>query len=610
MATFAARELPGDCLSLDELRRRAEILAHPHLALRGGTEGLEALGSREVGPLLRRITPASWAWISSKRFADLHRAMLPEHLPELGALVETAPQDHLPKLLSTIRLLADLTDEHREVVARALLVTREIALAGDEGREIAPLPPLEMTSPDGLPATFVRLARSAWRLDERIYPQSIWLYEYAERPPYAWLYRWATSLTPGPRDVAFLADVARCDFDAPAEWAHHALDRLDDPAARQALAGIGSDDSDEEDEEDDPEDEDDGAADDEHLERVAADLLAPSRSPVEALRFFANSHPAGLTPERAAQLAEGLRAVERQAGGEIAIERAELAWLEVRDRAGLRELLVHWARSGGDESRAASLVDLALLGDAELLDRMLATWEAWDDEAWCLGMVRDARVRAFLETETGERETAALSALAVFHGLPPELRGVFAETRPDQWAYEPLSRAKAAIVAGDPIAGALVAVQEDVDRERRKLLWAYAPLGATRDPRAIEFLSLARAARHRRVYWPATAGLAMAGDSAARAEFVGFLRDDRIWMLDGFPQERVRTLDGDPELVEFWASRLRSNCCLAWHAAVALDATYPAAPTGGRDPDVVRAWLDRHRGRFVWSRLAEGWLPR
>lgn len=124
-----------------------------------------------------------------------------------------------------------------------------------------------------------------------------------------------------------------------------------------------------------------------------------------------------------------------------------------------------------------------------------------------------------------------------------------------------------------------------------------------------------RSERSREVYWPATAGLAIAGDAAAREEFLAFLGDDRVFVYDSSFDPVVFTLNGDPDALAHWRSRVGSNCCLWFYAWEALRRWYPTMPAENRvgdgQPTELRArlWWDRWKDRLAWSRLANGWVP-
>ncbi len=144
---------------------------------------------------------------------------------------------------------------------------------------------------------------------------------------------------------------------------------------------------------------------------------------------------------------------------------------------------------------------------------------------------------------------------------------------------------------------------------------AVARLGLLGAP-ALPVLRALRADRARELYWPATAGLAIAGDGKARREFLAFLAEDRTYVYDGFFGDPVLLgLAGDPEALAHWRSRVGANCCLWNNADRVLRAWYPTMPCdqriGDHDGTAARAaaWWERWKDRLRWSRLADGWVP-
>ncbi len=116
-------------------------------------------------------------------------------------------------------------------------------------------------------------------------------------------------------------------------------------------------------------------------------------------------------------------------------------------------------------------------------------------------------------------------------------------------------------------------------------------------------------------YWTATKALAAAGDADARREWLAFLRDGRVRINDGEDLTVPRSLATDPEVLGTFIALLDTNCCLGWQAYAALSEAFPTAPLGHIGPNLARnrvaaePWFARHRGRFVWSRLLDAWLP-
>jgi len=134
--------------------------------------------------------------------------------------------------------------------------------------------------------------------------------------------------------------------------------------------------------------------------------------------------------------------------------------------------------------------------------------------------------------------------------------------------------------------------------------------------RAVASLRRLRDDRARKLYWAATAGLAIAGDTDAREECLALLGDDRTFFYDGCVGDRVLLgLNGDADALSYWRSRIGTNCCLWFHADQMLShGWYPTMPSDNRGDDIgavahAAAWWARWKGSLRWSRIADGWVP-
>ncbi len=351
---------------------------------------------------------------------------------------------------------------------------------------------------------------------------------------------------------------------------------------------------------------------DEHVAWIADRLRGAEVHPLAAAVFEARALPERVTPERAAEIADRLASMA--AFGDASwfstrgVERV-LPALEVANPDALRGLLAAWAKrlSGGDLGEVRRLQ--ATLCDASDVPALLAAASGWDAQLWALGFVHDERVVAFLDARLDDAnpETAfgAFQALCVARGVaPPVVESVSSPAGGTDGAA--WGDAVASLRRGDAT-GALLALRPD------------SPLvGRIRDPRVVSYLQRLRDAGDRTGYWPATAGLALEGDPDARAELLGVVREGRMAFFDSLlqsPEGAVPTLDGDPEFLAAWAERVESSCCLGWAAEeVALRARFPTIPiAAGIDGDSTtaeaKAWLDRSRGHFAYSRILHGWLP-
>jgi hypothetical protein len=330
--------------------------------------------------------------------------------------------------------------------------------------------------------------------------------------------------------------------------------------------------------------------------------------------WFTRVDPDALTPPLAATICERLashrdglpywgEAYESDIEGNVS-----LGILEGQDREAVRRLLRTWAASADEETRRAALLDLARLGDDAFVDAMLASWREWDLHADEIGNVRHEKVREHLvararsdREEDAEEVSAAVAGLFAWHGRP--LRHGYLLRGP--WTEEPHRSARAALLAGDAVA-ALAALADAVVLEE---------LAFVDDPRVTARLRAIRESRDEDRLREATGLLALVGDASAAAEVRGFVADARIELLDHDQGALWASLAGDPALVATWASRLDANCCLAFHAEQVLRRVFPTVPADHGAAHLTfwrrftERWFARNRGRFVWSRLLDGWVP-
>jgi hypothetical protein len=299
--------------------------------------------------------------------------------------------------------------------------------------------------------------------------------------------------------------------------------------------------------------------------------------------------------------------------------------LAERSPGELRRLLTALADgppAGEPEDREQSCTALRLLarwGDAsrveetrERLPELLASGIFDGAEIGLdLGRLRDERLGEALEERARSARDGeaigALFALGVRAGLDPRMFPVH-EFEGFDLETEPWAGFRRLVLAGDPV-GALVHASAAVPTEG--VAW----LGLCRDPRVLALLRRLR--EERRVYWPATAGLALAGDETARSELVAFLRDNRTCLLDDlYSPLYLVAMEADPAAIDLLIERIGENCCAACYAAWALGMRYPTLETSYSISNLletrrrVRAWYARHRGRLVRSRIARGHVPR
>lgn len=651
---LAARAVDPHCLSLEEVRRQATVLASHAEWLRDPKAATPAWAGGITPPFGAPELPRLWQTVASA--ADLpgareqllywHRALLPEHIPVLVEQLERAGPEVFLALADTLRLVADYTSEHRDVAARGLLyalerLCRERNGQARPGREDVTLDPASKDA-------FVALAKAAWGLDRRRFTAK----DPHLDPPHAWLVRWGREIDWEKEDVPFLRRVVwRADAAISREWAIRRLGKLEDretllelaegkdrlavsgaaelarlgeptrflellaeqdwgldgmlawyAAPAQArrrrlgemLVGPGVSDL-------DPLGRYELGAEhevrirDQDLAWIGENLLKIDVQPARLAAFFGLVHPRGLTSEVAARIAERLRGETWAGDLDEAQIAALLAPLEVAHRDALVGLLDHWAGRG----QSWALLHLARLGEARHVPAMLAAWAEWYPDAWVLGRVRDARVEKFLRKHAEAGVAAAVQALAIHYGLPEPVRLLL---------EDPDDEERRLVLERDPVGAAIHAAKPAGG-------WHLARLGLVRDERVIACLRELRAQRHRGEYWAATAGLALAGDVQAQAEFGALMREGRTWLLDSLADHYVLTLGGRPEWIDFWLSRVNTNCCVSYIAIeCVLSEIYPAIPLE-HDGIVdyackerfARAWLDTHA--FRRSRILDGLVP-
>ncbi len=355
---------------------------------------------------------------------------------------------------------------------------------------------------------------------------------------------------------------------------------------------------------------------DEDLRWIAARLAEAEVPALFEAEFLARVLPEALTPGRASDLAArmGSMTVSDEEDDWLmwAETEATLGALEVANRDALCEVLSTWVSKLEGYDRQQVLVWLAKLGDTSRVPEMLQSWPEWDIDGAALGHVRDDRVAAFLKERLlqaeGEEAGSAFAALCIFHGVPSLIFDCFLVNASDVEDDPAWRKAVERLLAGDAV-GAILADEPCVAR-----------LGLIPDTRVEAYLRRAREDRAGETYWPATAGLALHGDAAARAELLALVREGRMWFFDGLlqsPDAVVLTCDGDTDFLDAWVGLVESNCCIGWAAEeVVFRERFPTMPvastiTGGFTTSAeVRAWLERYRGRMRYSRILGGWLPR
>jgi len=626
-ALDAAMALDPQLLTLGELRLQARILSrHPEriFVAREARQNLAFIPADCLGAVdLPRIFAAAAKMDrepDSRTFFELHRALTPEQLPPLVVAMAGSKPAARGHLISLFDSLVRSSDARRETVLRGLLW--ELALAEADGAG-EPAPKLSDIAVElhatRLPDAFKKLVDHAWRVGaERRYLQN-------------WLRRFSRELTPSSEDLAFLAH----QVDWVEWWPNRAvfvrlIGRIGSPEAEACLKKLAT-------------------RKDDEIAVFAAAELAREGEPESLLGFLEIAAPSEearmlafeLLPDVAIKLwlaAAREGDPERRPLSLYPDELAEMeSWYGVRiptavlDRlaegilaapAPLGEVLNFFVWTHPDVFTGSALDEIA--------DRLLAL-DSFGEEEFFAENYR--RVLAYLEVRAPDRleeilaawtprlteeqileltgtcgldwlqsEEDALSVRARAAGQPREVVDLLAHVWVRSEEVRKKMRAKA---DEDDWVGAAIVFFDAYPKE------AYA-LGRIDDPRVVPFLRRLRDERRGR--WSAVAGLALAGDEAARKEWRGLVRDGRMWILYELP-EGAACLWGDPELVPLWIERIEGTCCVGNHALFAIRSTFPTVEFDDVPysyPIIRRriaAWFDRHRGSFRWSRILGGLVP-
>lgn len=291
--------------------------------------------------------------------------------------------------------------------------------------------------------------------------------------------------------------------------------------------------------------------------------------------------------------------------------RRMLALLEVRVPERLVQLLHHWVGHREGVLRAEALLLLGKLGDSRFVAEMIDVWAGSDVlayEAGWLGRVKDQRVKEYLElgarTAPPDASGKALSALSVYHGLPEEVAGAFIDPEFGVTDPEAIGAARSMLLDGDAVGAVLLLLDGGAGVGIRSL-------GLIDDPRALE--ALRKLLSDRKKYWEAVAGLALAGDSDAKGELAGIIRDGRTWIFYPLVDGRVFTFDLDPAWIDYWVDRVDSTCCIGFSALESLGQLFPMLCTqgvGNRNEikELIVRWWQNHRNHLAYSRILDGWI--
>lgn len=389
-----------------------------------------------------------------------------------------------------------------------------------------------------------------------------------------------------PRNLRWLADPAR----AAADEAAALLTKGDDPFAAVAPLAVGKRSSEAR--------IDGGGPSDEDIAAIGKELWERKAPPLLLLAFHAIAAPATLTPEQARRLVALLLAAPPPADG-VAYDDAfasVMAELAHHDAEGIEQVVRRWSQG---EDGAAWHPWWARLGRSASLATLAQTWPDWEiDERHLLGRLQDPGTEAFLLQQlerAGEPQSAqelqlgALGALFIHAGFHPATAAMPLTPNPDQALVRAKLQASAsALRSGDPVGALLVCATLALEPWR---------VGHVADPRVVAYLRTLQSEADEGRWWQGTAGLAVAGDPAARQTMRRLIEDGRTWILEQF---QAGEFAADNSAIEPLVAQLDSNCCLGWAAHIVLESILPTLPFdsgwGGLGTAATRAWI----AQFNW----------
>lgn len=291
-----------------------------------------------------------------------------------------------------------------------------------------------------------------------------------------------------------------------------------------------------------------------------------------------------------------------------------LPYFEVCARDAFVGRLRRWAASDDAATRSSAIQALLDLGDVASADAIVRWAEGVRERnhakvPWLeLGRLPHPGVRAFLvrhvEEAAGEFPPSvrlALAALAWSDGVHCDWKWI--GSLPSDEVPE-----IARLILEGRGTDALFRAAES---EPGNWLWE---IGHVRDPRTVPFLRRLRDRREQDLYVRLTGELALAGDAEARAEVLAAIRDGRYGWIAVLPLH-VRDLGDALVMAPVWLAALESNGSLCREVLPWFEATFDVHGGGdgcGREATHaarIRAFFDRHGGRFVESRLAGKFVP-
>lgn len=628
VALGAAVATPAWWLDSIEAERAVAVLTPRLFAEDAGIDIAEFAALLDADDVARLLAdPAPLPRAHPRYVERLHRPMRPEHLPLLAQLAISDDALAREGALSSMRVVAELTDRYRENVASTVLTWPgglPMRLRFDAARDRDPVTPRSFDLPEptgGFPPLLSLALRRVF-----VVPADEAIEGFGK-----WAWRWASDARAAPGDLPLVEVLAKRGDLARRVAARAAADigalsvlrslRKDGEPMVRALATCGlarAGDAGalgdlEAGHRADPSTlaawlEADTAAAIRALERAfAADdadrvaellaaamesaRLAPFRIPPDFGAVLADRLAQDVVPGRMlAAVADVLPGARTRALAEAWFDRFDadsidspaLDLLEVHDPDTLRARLRSQAREPA--ARNAALDALLALGDPasadELLEHVRALEEGQVEPTWTAGLppllalartrapAVEAHLRAVLDGPPTWRAFTALAAIELQRGVDPVLAGALLD---DLTAYE--GRAEDAwpalrdAAAHGDAGGVVLAWLEGRPLEAGPL----DGLGSLDTAPSRAWLHRAVDAREHGLVWWATGELALAGDPAALDE-VERVRErgwyDRIDDAD----PRVLTDGLDPATLGRWIRGLATNCCGAVAARRALEA--------------------------------------
>lgn len=290
--------------------------------------------------------------------------------------------------------------------------------------------------------------------------------------------------------------------------------------------------------------------------------------------------------------------------------------------AGARESFLPVLRRWAESAPHQFVPLLFQAGDAQSTPQLFA-YTAREErgdvgEPFAWWRIRDPRVRKYLVERLDDSEPPAgadhwFIAIAVLDGLPMTVGEGFADLLSDAGAASATlpADARRLILDGRPVDALCALLAADPD-------FFVAGLGDVHDPRVAAHLRQLLEKRDVVTYRDVLDELAHAGEEAARDELRAGVEEGRYrWITD--MTGRQTALGGDPrDVYELWCRQLETNCCVDCCADgnyfehwFGFSPTEIAQSTDFRTTaaDAARAWWKLHEGRFVWSDLAERYVP-